>query len=561
MEKEFHVNEKSFKNIIIILVISLPVLYGFFLVNKYGVNIPIADEYNFLSIYDDMKENGFSFAQIWEMHNEHRMFFPNLIFLLNIYLSGYNVKWLLNFSIICISIAYYSICWLIYNERNMNDSMFVLLSVMLGFLFFNSCQYENMLWGFQIAWFMIIAFLTVGVIFFTESIIDEKKGKLILACIMAIVASFTSLHGLFVWGAFISILFSAMIKKSPVSKGNILVLVGMFFSFALYFIGATNMSEHPKTDNFIDLLKTLFLMMGTIVIEEVNGLSLLLGILVFAICVICVIQILKQKKMMSRIQIVALGYMSYGYLALGAIAVGRAGYGIEDTAITSRYTTNTIIIYISLVLLLVDWLMKEKRNSAFIIQGIIVGLLFATNYNYIDNFNAIYHGKEDMLEKAYNYTFYEWPSWDLYAMVQRPDILEKYRLSIYRTEEKRIKEFDKKTLLKGMEYAGECKAVFSKRDIQIVKGYIFIDSSQVWLFNIDDECLFNKVYIEIDGRIFECNYGDLRPDVSEKFNNPEIIGCGLGILLDKNRYEIEGNEFTVIAVDNLNKKWYSFEVK
>lgn len=560
MEKEIHINSYSIRKTILFLTISIPVLYGFILVNKYGVNIPIADEYDFLSKFDEISKNGFSFNLIWKMHNEHRMLFPNLIFLLNVYLSGYNVKWLLNFSVICISIAYYSVCWAIIKEKSKNDKCFPFYHIITGFLFFHSCQYENMLWGFQIAWFMIIMFLTLGILWLADSILEKDNIKMSLACLMAMFASFTSLHGLFVWGAFLFMLLCVKVKKYILSKKYLIVLVGTIFSFVIYFWGAANMSSHPEVKPLVDLIKTLLFMLGNIIIREVNGISLLWGIFILAVCVICVIRILLQKEKLRKIQIVALGYMSYAYLALGAIIYGRAGYGIEETVTTSRYTTNTIIVYLSLILLLIDRLMQEKRSITYVLEGIIIGVLFMTNYSHIDDFDAVYQEKSDMLKKAYNYTFYGWPDGDLYAMVRRPDILEKYNLSIYRTGEVRLLEYDKETLFGGMEYAGEHAKTISKNDIQIADGYIYIDGSKAWLFNIESSCLFDAVYLEIDGKVFKCDYDTLRPDVSEVYDNWKIEKCGVGILLKQDRYNVEGENIKILAVDNANRKWYSFEV-
>src|SRR5207249_12215962 len=67
------------------------------------------------------------------------------------------------------------------------------------FLFFSLAQYENTLWAFQFAWFLIVACICCVLVLLTPP--ELRLWHLLVSVALGIVASYSSLAGLTIWQA------------------------------------------------------------------------------------------------------------------------------------------------------------------------------------------------------------------------------------------------------------------------------------------------------------------------------------------------------------------------
>lgn len=244
--------KKYIINFIKISLLMLPIIWGTTLIYKLGVNVLFWDEFNVINFFKDIKENGISIYKFLEQHNEHRMFFPKIIFLLNMYISNYNSKILMYISIILISITYLIITK--YILKNINNNIYaVIISSMIGFICFNLTQYENLFWGFQVAWFLI-ELCVVGSFYIFSCYMENKKFKyLILSVSLGIIASFSSMHGLWIWLVYICIIILFKLVNIKINNRDILFIsITGIISFIIYFYNYNSPEGNKSVSIFLE---------------------------------------------------------------------------------------------------------------------------------------------------------------------------------------------------------------------------------------------------------------------------------------------------------------------
>ncbi|MDY7024622.1 MAG: hypothetical protein SWJ54_25295, partial [Cyanobacteriota bacterium] len=71
-----------------------PIIATFWLIKRFGVNVPIwVDQFALVDLFEAVANiNVLSFfRELWELNNNHRMIFPKLIFAMTAFLSNWNI--------------------------------------------------------------------------------------------------------------------------------------------------------------------------------------------------------------------------------------------------------------------------------------------------------------------------------------------------------------------------------------------------------------------------------------------------------------------------------------
>jgi hypothetical protein len=201
----------------------------------------------YIPYYEKLQSGTLSFADLFTQHNEHRLFFPRIIFLLLGYFTNLNTVVNMYFSalllVFILAIIFYSYMRFFgFSEKSLLGFLPV------PYLLFSFVQFENTLWGLQIAWYMLILFSVLSFIFL-ENI---KRGNvfLVFAIISGVIASYSSLQGLLVWPVGIVYL----IFRGILEKDNRLFWLKIFLSWtvvallvvSLYFVNYHQPGYHPS---------------------------------------------------------------------------------------------------------------------------------------------------------------------------------------------------------------------------------------------------------------------------------------------------------------------------
>ena len=136
-------------------------------------------------------------AKFWEFHYEHRHFFPKLaMFGLGLLTRGNALANMYLTELLLLAIL---AVFIIAVRERLTSGLAVWLMVPVAFLVFSFRQWENMLWGFQVAFVMPVAAALVAFLCLARMKNERFVAMFGGALFSATVAAFSALHGLIAW--------------------------------------------------------------------------------------------------------------------------------------------------------------------------------------------------------------------------------------------------------------------------------------------------------------------------------------------------------------------------
>ena len=125
----------------------------FWLVAHYGVNVIEGDQWDDVTVIRNSYTNLFDWSSLWTQHNENRIFFPNLVVIALSRTTHFNVHAEEYLAVLMLVAATALI--ILTHKRRSPDTPWLYYCPM-AFLMLSFCQYGNMLWGFQMAWYLVL---------------------------------------------------------------------------------------------------------------------------------------------------------------------------------------------------------------------------------------------------------------------------------------------------------------------------------------------------------------------------------------------------------------------
>jgi hypothetical protein len=381
------------------LLFLLPISFGFFNVMKYGVNVTNWDEWNgVIGFVDKALHNGIHLADFFAQHNEHRIFFPRLVFFINGTLGSMNSKFLMYISWLLMTISYGII--LVYLNKStgsISNLKKIFTGILIGLICFNIAQFENILWGFQLAWFMIVFFAILSFWFFYLSYLNNSNRYFIFSIVSAIIASMSSAQGLFVLPSIMGIHFLLFLSKERIHIPKLIVLIVSFVLMTAIYLMNYVPPGYPGITgiHIIRLVLYFFVALGSpLVLHGFGGwstllYSALLGFMLFLAVVFIMLVLLKRKKVKDNIFPLCL--IIFGFIFCFFIDIGRIGLGNISQALSSRYITFSSFVITGLLLISLREFMakKNKKASRFpflcIFSLFIVMLIQNTNFSILQD--------------------------------------------------------------------------------------------------------------------------------------------------------------------------------
>jgi hypothetical protein len=218
-------------------VLAAPALYVWY-ISAFGVNVPIQDTWDSnIPILQAFRTGRLTFALLWAPHTENRMLFPNLVLLLSDSLTHLDQKVDMYLGATFLIGAAILLGWLLRRTTGLHG----IWLVPAGFLLFDLVQAQNALWAFQLAW-MLTLFCLVGTLCLLE-LSPKSWPAFILACVVAVVGTYSVAQGLLLWPAGLIFLLAL---GPPVKRVGLWIGVGLATT-ALYFynFGATPGASGP----------------------------------------------------------------------------------------------------------------------------------------------------------------------------------------------------------------------------------------------------------------------------------------------------------------------------
>jgi hypothetical protein len=370
-----NIHYRFFKICVISFFLLTPVFFGIGIVLKYGVNVPFLDEFDSLvPLFSE--EGSISLKTLFSQHNEHRIFFPRIVFIMIGRLSQMNMKVYMLVSQMLVAVIYFALCTFINNIDKGKIKYPMML--LIGFLLYSPVQYANQLLGFQVGFYMVDVFAVLSIFFMHKSVNTGEKDLrfLILSILCAIVSSFSSIQGLLVWFA-VDFVYVLHYRKN-VLKSMRFRIWNLFTvsSWVLYFL---NYHKPGNVPSLLSILKNpkesiqyvLCIVGHPLFIDRYS--LYVYGLLTIIVCLIILFIFIKHN---DKSDFMSISLIVFGSLVAVSITVGRVGFGVWQ-ALSSRYTTFTLNIVIGSCLFIFNKRLSFSASKT-IITIVVLSLVISS---------------------------------------------------------------------------------------------------------------------------------------------------------------------------------------
>jgi hypothetical protein len=337
-----------------IVALAVPVVAYFWFIGNYAVNVIYYDSWSDISLIANH-------SALWAQHNENRILFPNILVLLQSDTTHYNVVFEESLSGAMLVAA--TVLFIGAHKRRSPSTPWLyycpVFFVMLSFV-----QAGNTLWGFQLAWYLVILALAATIFIIDRPVLTGIA--LLAAIVVAVVGSFSSLQGLLIWPVGLVLLWHRRRTKGFLYAWSASAVVTGALYFYDFNFGLAHSAQSYLLSNPIAGVRTFFFVIGDVfggkILDNSGALIpnapqastsvvILLGIVLFAIAAwVIVVYGLRRDDASGRP--VGVAMVVFGILYVLTIVLGRTSLSPTSGG-ASRYTTFTLLIiagcYLSLL--------------------------------------------------------------------------------------------------------------------------------------------------------------------------------------------------------------------
>ncbi len=329
----------------------LPAVGYLALVQHYQVNAMWQDQWDDIAVIRHFP----SWSALWNQHTDNRVLFPNLIVVALAHTVHYNIDVEEYISALMLFGATALFIW---SHKRRSPNAPLLYYCPVAILTLTISQWQNALWGFQMAWYLVLLALAVAM-----ALLDRPQvaGPLawpgatwptfVAAVLAAVVGSFSSVQGLLIWPVGLVLLYHRRWPRWAVigwivSAG---VTAGLYFhSFATTrVINPSYVLSHA----YHAVGVFLFALGDVVGVQErlndpPNVLVMLFGVAIFVLAVFVVLRWGIRRDEHSGAPI-GIALIVFGLLFDALVTQGR--YWLNFLAASgSRYTTNDVLVLVGI---------------------------------------------------------------------------------------------------------------------------------------------------------------------------------------------------------------------
>ncbi|MBU3727768.1 MAG: hypothetical protein FGM37_00740 [Phycisphaerales bacterium] len=354
-------------------------------VGSFGVNVPIADDWDHIKTSIDWNDNGITAVSLLALHNEHRLAVPRLVTHATLVLSAgdYRAILLLNAGIALVSLA---IILKAIARLPLSRWELAAASIAVSVLFTSWCQWQNWLWAFQTPWFLLPLLVVAA-----AAAVAWSRSAWTAAAIMAaaaILAPMIMVNGIFVGWALLPAL-ALRVRHEPATRAWPALAAGAFCATATTawtllagsgLAGARADVSAGWLDNSMDALRLLITVLGAPLdpAGSFHGKSMLAAIAgALSLAAGSVAAIASWRGLpRDRTSLLGVAYalMIFGVGSVGAVVMGRTQL-LSSDPIQSRYQTLAIAWHVG-VLLCYAWLASNRRSHAWRVLLMAISAVF-----------------------------------------------------------------------------------------------------------------------------------------------------------------------------------------
>jgi hypothetical protein len=325
--------------------VALPPLLLVFWIRANVVNIPFWDEWDETPLVIAFHHGVLTFADIWTPHNEHRVLTMRLTLLgLDAILHQWSP---VSEILVSIAVAVATLGGLIVLAyRTLPERAALLLSCIFSLVVFSLNQYENWVWGFQVAWFYVNAALVWAIVCLTNP--RRPVLSTIGAVALCSFATASMASGLVVWAACAVVIALRPDRLRRLSVWIPVMAVAAYVYFSGFPVGgvlASHDAGYLLSAASYALTYLTVPMFGSFGISGAATIGWFVGIGLIALAIGLARD--RDRARFSR-TVPWLGLIAFAVADAAITGYGRAALGIGQAG-SSRYTTVSQCAWIGLV--------------------------------------------------------------------------------------------------------------------------------------------------------------------------------------------------------------------
>ena len=305
-----------------------PLVAYFWFIHQYGANMIWHDQWSDIGLISDSYTHRLTLSALWAPHYENRIFFPNLIVLLLAKTTHFNVHFeeYLSGFMLCAATGL-----LVLAHRSRLPSRPWIYYCPVAILMLSVVQVADTLWGFQMAWYLVMMALAVALF-----LLDRPTLTLVTttgAIAAAVVGSFSSFEGLLIWPAGFMLIYC---RRRPIAAAVVWTISGVL-SGALYYYHFDFHSGYLLGTPFYAFHHPLVAI--KFFLSAIGFSHVTMGLVILAVAIWVVVACVLRRDTSSGSPI-GVALVCFGLLFTAAIAYGRAWMG----AANPRYASFDLLI-------------------------------------------------------------------------------------------------------------------------------------------------------------------------------------------------------------------------
>jgi hypothetical protein len=368
--------------------LPLPILI--WLVSRYAIPVPWADEFNLVPLIHEMNAHTLTFADLMAQHNEHRPFFPQGLMLAMAAISHWNISWEIAANVVLALLSLALLVRLVWQTFPDRALLRWTLAVAFSWIILSPSQYENWLWGWEIEWFLAV----LGVLVTATALSGPgpvSKSRLGIAAVAAAVADYSLASGVLAWVGGLIILFCRGERRAlKWTWTAIAVLIAAPYYYHYHSSTPSHGSLAFTVEHLGAFLRYFFVYLGDPLSTSPRGLlpGLVAGLagvcLALAFVGSCCYIGLRYRAALGRLA----PWLAVGTFAAGSAAltgVGRLELGTAE-ALSSRYVSVSLLFLLATIVVtliaLEDLAPQRPRlfGVATAVSASLIGILVVAGY-------------------------------------------------------------------------------------------------------------------------------------------------------------------------------------
>jgi hypothetical protein len=341
---------------------AIPVIGYLTLLRHYQMDALIGDQWNDVPLIRASYGHFPDWTSLWALHNGNRMLFPNLIVVALAHSVHYNIEVEQDLGAIMLLAA---TTLFIFSHKRRSPGTPMLFYCPIAFLTLSLVQWQNTLWGFQMAWYLVLLSLAATIAFLDRPILTVPT--FVGAAVVAVVGTYSSTQGLLIWPVGLLLLYSRRRPKwAFVSWIAIAAVAAVLYFYNFAGSGRAdspgNSLGHPWT-----AIKFFFYALGDVVgVQWRNGVPPNPAVYVFGVVTLVLVVLVLAKWGFRRDEHsgapIGIALLVFGILFALLLTEDRVIFGYKAAA-QSRYTTNDLLVLAGIYLTALSGLTSSLRAT------------------------------------------------------------------------------------------------------------------------------------------------------------------------------------------------------